>query len=66
MLPEAVAVRVSVSIVPPRFKVELANWISPPVPVKAVVAVMVPLFDSTPGEVTVSGETGTVNVPSFS
>ena len=63
MFPAAVAVRVVIPDVPPIFSVPVAPLVNVPVPDRAVLAVIVPLFVSvTAAPVTVSN-VPTVNVP---
>ena len=62
-LPRLVAVSVVIPDVPPMFRVALAPCVTPPVPDKAVLAVIVPLLvRTTPVPVTVRS-VPTVNVP---
>ena len=64
MLPLAVAVRVVIADAVPIFKTPVVPCVNPPVPDNAVVAVTVPLFVNTPGDVTVN-KVADVNVPLF-
>ena len=61
-MPTVVAVRVVIPDVPPIFSVPVAPLVNVPVPDRAVVAVIVPLFVKIPGLVTVS-KVADVNVP---
>ena len=48
------ASKVVIPLVPPRFNTPVVPCVNPPVPLKAVVAVIVPVFVNVPGLVTVS------------